>query len=460
MLDSKETVSLSKAFIAVNRFGYGAIGNELSEAKKNPQKWVKSQLQTITFNDDLPSSEQILKAHAVYQKQKKQQKRMLAEGVTPNDENKAVKQFARQSYLKFSTKAVSKAVNSQHSVSWRLLDFFSNHFSVTASGRLMVGLAATLEREAIAPNMLGQFDDLLLAVTQHPAMLVYLNNERSFGQHSRIGKRRKKGLNENLAREILELHTLGVNGGYSQNDVTELAKGITGWSITNFRKEDGKGFVFRSNGHEPGERALLGKKYRQEGVNQGKAMLFALANHPHTAKFVCTKLVHHFVSEQPLPALVADMVKTWHKTTGNIRAVLETMFENEHAWQETFQKYKTPRELVISAYRAVATDEYSKKALLAALTHLGQKPFSAGSPAGFSDEKKDWLSANSVMTRIDWVSLAARKAKQKNTETLIAHTFGLRNENLNSLTYSTVMSAESRQQGLALLLLSPEFQWR
>ena len=185
---------------------------------------------------------------------------------------------------------------------------------MTANGRLMAGLSATLEREAIAPNLFGNFESMLLAVEQHPAMLIYLNNEKSFGPNSRISKRHKKGLNENLAREILELHTLGVNGGYLQEDVIELAKAITGWSVFNPQKERNTGFTFRKNGHEPGTRILLGKRYPNEGIEQGENMLRDLAMNPATVKYICYKLAHHFVGEAPLQSLLNNMENTCVKT--------------------------------------------------------------------------------------------------------------------------------------------------
>jgi uncharacterized protein (DUF1800 family) len=321
----------------------------------------------------------------------------------------------------------------------------------------MVGLSGTLEREAIAPNLLGSFEDLLLAVEQHPAMLIYLNNEKSFGPNSRIAKKRKIGLNENLAREIMELHTLGVDGGYSQGDVIELAKGITGWSVKNPIKERSAGFIFRPYAHEPGSRNLLGKEYGQKGIAQGQQMLRDLAMHPATAKYVCFKLAHHFVAENPPASLLNKMEMTWMKTGGNLKQVMVSLFSADEAWSASVQKFKTPREFIISTNRAIALKNIKPKALYNSLVSLGQQPFNAGSPAGFSDDESDWLGASALMARIDWSTMVSGYLKRSNAEKLMTVALG---DSVSQHTYQSVMRAESRQQAMTLLLMSPEFQRR
>jgi len=361
----------------------------------------------------------------------------------------------RETVRELTADGISQAIRSDNSISWRLLDFFSNHFSVTAQGKIKI-LAPTLEREAIAPNLFGNFEDLLLAVIQHPIMLIYLNNERSFGPGSRIGKKRGKGLNENLAREIMELHTLGVNGGYNQGDVTELARAITGWSVKNPKRDNGAGFVFRQNGHQPGKRRLLGKIYPDNGVKQGKQMLQDLARHPATAKFVCYKLAHHFISDNPEQSLLDKLVKTWQASNGNIREVMITMIKAEESWHETPEKFKTPREFVISSFRAIGRNKIKPQFLLASMTKLGQQPFSAGSPAGFADKQKDWDGSSALMKRIDW-SMQVSGRIRKDVKKLMASTLSTA---VSKNTFEMVSRAESRHQAYALLLMSPEFQRR
>ena len=445
---------ISQANIAVNRFGYGARSDELQNAEQAPKTWIKAQLLPVHFTQTLPHSNDIIIENAKYQKQQKQQ-------ITPvktqqqMDNLLKAKRFPRNVSRKFYIDALEQSIHSSHSVSWRLLDFFSNHFSVSSKGRLMIGLSATLEREAIASNMLGNFEDLLLAVEQHPAMLIYLNNEKSFGPNSKKAKRSKTGLNENLAREILELHTLGVDGTYTQEDVIELAKGITGWSVKNPNKEPSAGFTFRDVGHEPGPRKLLGKMYAQVGIDQGKNMLRDLAMHPDTAKHVCYKLAHHFVSDNPPASLLAKMETTWLKKRGNMTQVMFCLFDAEEAWLDSRQKFKTPREFVISTYRALAPKKISYKALLDSLVSLGQEPFNAGSPAGYSDDIDDWLGGSALMARIDWSTTMLGYSKRVNKVMELAL-----GESVSEQTYQMVMRAESREQALSLLLMSPDFQWR
>ena len=450
---------ISRANIAVNRFGYGARGDELAQAEKDPKQWVESQLKPIKFNGDFPHSNTILIEHAKYQKEKKRQKKQQRKNSQSRNmqDKKKAKNFSRIALRNMSADTINQAIASSNSVSWRLLDFFSNHFSVTAHGQLMVGLSATLEREAIAPHLLGNFEDMLMAVEPHPGMLIYLNNEKSFGPNSRMAKKRKKGLNENLAREIMELHTLGVDGGYSQADVIELAKGITGWSVKRPGKERGEGFVFRAYGHEPGARKLLGKTYSQKGIAQGSQMLRDLAMHPATAKHVCYKLAHHFVAQNPPASLLKEMQATWLKTHGNINAVMRCLFDADDAWLNSTQKYKAPREFVISTLRALSLKKYNDKALLSTLINLGQQPFNAGSPAGYSDDELDWLGASALMARIDWSTKVSGYSKRVNTEKVMSRALG---SSVSELTYRSVLRAESRQQALTLLLMSPEFQRR
>jgi len=437
-----------KAAIAVNRFGYGARPGEVNEASKDPERWLINQLKPVQFSQSLPDSSEIAtKIKALRKKIKKEKKSA--------ESKSAERKYYRETIRSLTADGITQAILSDNSINWRLLDFFSNHFSVTAQGKIKA-LAPTLEREAIAPNLYGNFEDLLLAVIQHPVMLLYLNNESSFGPQSRFGQKKNKGMNENLAREILELHTLGVNGGYLQQDVTELARAITGWGINNPKRNDGIGFFYRQYGHQPGRRVLLGKKYPDTGVKQGEHMLKDLARHPSTANYVCNKLAHHFISDEPDPVLVKKLVNTWTKTNGNIREVMISMIRAEESWHETSEKFKTPREFVISAYRAVGRKKLKPQNLLGSMTRLGQQPFNAGSPAGFSDEQKDWDGSSALMKRIDWSMLVSGQMKG-NVKKLMTRTLS---DAVSENTFNRVSRAESRKQAYTLLLMSPEFQRR
>ncbi|MFC1519312.1 DUF1800 family protein [Pseudomonadota bacterium] len=460
------------AIIATNRFGLGARPNELTLATKDPKGYLVKQLVIPEFEPTEFNSGQILYQVNEFLRQeqlakKNAQTNMMSMQGQSNAENTSSKKKSngpkplpphKQAYYQLTDSAFNSAINSPNSFSWRILQFFSNHFSVTVSGRVMTALAATLEREAIAPNLLGSFEDMLQAVSSHPAMLRFLNNEKSFGANSKLGKR-GKGLNENLAREILELHTLGVNGGYTQADVIELANGISGWSIANPNKDHVTGFIYRVNGHEPGPRSLLGKQYpaaqdNASGVKQGQAMLSDIANQPQTASHLCYKIAKHFISDKPSETLQTKLVETWNSTNGNIKQVMLTLINAEESWLPEQQKFKTPIEYVISSYRAVAKPVTNMQKLLKQLGEMGQQPFKAGSPEGFGDLEPDWNSANSLMTKINWTTQFATSQRDTITTDVINTVYG---KSLSELSFNTITGAESREQALALLLLSPEF---
>ncbi|MEW6998944.1 DUF1800 family protein [Colwelliaceae bacterium BS250] len=464
------TASTAHAVIAVNRFGLGAKSGELAAAQANPKQWLIEQLQPVSLNKELPNSNDIFTLVTEYRKLKRQAKmaeasifsakEMQAETMTESmggkkKSNKNIdintRKLLQKTYRTLSTDTFVQAMNSDNSLSYRLLDFFSNHFSVTANGLPMGPLSTTLEREAIADNLLGNFEDMLLAVTKHPAMIIYLNNEKSVGPSSKAAKK-DRGLNENLAREILELHTLGVTGGYNQNDVIELAKAITGWSVAS-RRDSGSGFMFRGGAHEPGNRLLLGKKYTQKGIKQGEAMLLDLARHPNTAKHICSKLVKHFISDQPSEQLVASLQQRWQATNGNIKEVMIALINHQQAWLPQQQKFKTPREFVMSTYRALGMKKMPDKYLFYILNTFGQQPMQAGSPAGYSDEQEDWNGGNALMARIEWTATISKR-KRHNAEQVMQQTLAL---NSDAHTYKSVVRAESRQAAMTLMLMSPEF---
>ena len=444
------------AVIAVNRFGLGARLNEIKQAKSDPKAFLLKQLITPEFNHNLPTSNELL-LHMADFMQKRRFAKLSPDCELPKKQQKPrrkLKPFFQQSYQQLCCDTLIRAIRSSDSLSWRLLDFFSNHFSVTAQGQKMVALAPTLEREAIAPNLLGNFENMLLAVMHHPCMLVYLNNDRSFGANSKIGKRSKKGLNENLAREMMELHTLGVNGGYTQVDVIELAKGITGWSVALPLKDYKVGFYYRDNGHEPGERTLLGKTYAQQGEAQGIAMITDLARHPATAKHLCFQLAKHFISDNPSQSLQDKMVERWQQTNGNIKQVMVAMINAPESWQLQSLKFKTPREFVISAYRALNFTPKNHQSLIWALNLLGQSPFKANSPEGYGDIEANWNGPSALMSRIDWSSQLVKRRARINPQRLSQRLFA---DNLSDNTQSLIQHAESRPNALALLLMSPEF---
>ncbi|WAJ71214.1 DUF1800 domain-containing protein [Catenovulum adriaticum] len=452
------------AEIALNRFGYGARPYQISQIQSDPKTWLTQQLKPLQFADanwtSAQAIAQVVEFNQLKKREKKQTKKMKQTG-QPMMQMQAQSNLMRKNIMRqadqLAQATFEHAIETQAAFQARLLDFFSNHFSVSHAGLRMRSLAPTLEREAIAPNLSGQFEDLLLAVETHPAMLIYLNNEQSIGPDSKQAKKRKnKGLNENLAREILELHTLGVNGGYTQADVRELAMAISGWSVSYPKAGKSAGFMYREYAHQPGIRKILNKNYNAGGLQQGKQILADLAKHPHTAEHISYKLAKHFISDEPDTNLILLMKEIWLATDGNLTAVLTTLIEHPSSWKTTLEKYKTPRDFVISACRACEPSKNKTKKLFTSLMTMGQAPFSAGSPAGFGDHKDDWNGAEAFMARIEWADQFSQRIKKEPASIAKACLGNL----LSARTEQFIKRAESRQQALALLLMSPEFQQR
>lgn len=337
----------------------------------------------------------------------------------------------------------------------RWVMFWSNHFCVAATKGVMLGMVGPHEREAIRPHVSGRFRDLLRASTLHPAMLLYLDNAQSIGPGSRIGRRRDRGLNENLARELLELHTVGVGGGYTQTDVTELAKLLTGWTLV--RNGDGR-VEFNPTWHEPGPKQVLGRTYA-EGPEAVEALFDDLARRPATARFIATKLVRHFVADEPPAALVDAVAARFSATDGDLNAVAAALFSHELAWRpETPPKFKRPEELVLSAHRLLKLPLRQPDRTLRALTEMGQEVGRAPSPQGWPDRDEDWLAPDAVWKRVQWAAaLAAQHADMADARQLATLSFG---PDLGGETRQQIERADSGSQALALLLASPEFQRR
>ena len=343
----------------------------------------------------------------------------------------------------------------------RLVVFWSNHFCISAGkGGLARMWAGSFEREAIRPNVLGRFADMLKAVEQHPAMLFFLDNQQSLGPDSRAGINRNRGLNENLAREIMELHTLGVGGGYSQDDVTSLARIITGWTYAGRQGQLGAPgtFVFNANAHEPGAQRVLGKVYNAGGVEQGEAVLADIARHPSTAKFIATKFVRHFVADDPPPALVARLQDVFTKTNGDLRALAVALVDSNEAWTAPIAKMRSPYEYLIATARIQARVPEDPGGVLGGLNVLGQPLWSPAGPNGFPDTNAAWAAPEGMKLRLD---IASQVASRMNNNIDPRELLELAAADAASEdTRRTIERAETRQQAMAILLMSPEFQRR
>jgi uncharacterized protein (DUF1800 family) len=343
----------------------------------------------------------------------------------------------------------------------RLVVFWSNHFCISANkGGPARMWAGSFEREAIRPHVLGRFGDMLKAVEQHPAMLFFLDNQQSLGPDSRAGKNRNRGLNENLAREILELHTLGVGSGFSQNDVTSLANIITGWTYAGRLGQLGApgSFVFNANAHQPGAQRVMGKIYDASDVAQGEAVLADLARHPSTAKFIAAKFVRHFVADDPPPALVARLADVFTRTDGDLKALATALVDSDEAWKAPLSKMRSPYEFLVAAGRLLAQIPSDPGRYLTALNVLGQPLWAPAGPNGFPDSNAAWAAPEGRKLRLDIsAQMASRLADGVDPRDLLELVAA---DAASSETRKTIERAESRQQALALLLMSPEFQRR
>lgn len=460
----RETIS------AANRFGLGARPGTLAQVD-DPRGWLHAQLEApaVAPRAALPTSVDYLRQEYDY---------LRARRAARNGDRDAAmgfrERFARSQLDELGWRYRQAVATGQDFVE-RLVRFWSNHFAVSADKRTAALYAAPMEREAIRPHVTGTFADLLVAVEQHPAMLRYLDNVRSMGEQSRLAQRARRrredgdddaprtGLNENLAREILELHTLGVDGGYAQEDVRELARAITGWSTPGPRdaQEADASFVFRANAHEPGARRVLGRDYAEGGVEQGRAVLADLARHPATARHLSFKLARHFVADEPPPALVERMAQAYLRSDGDLRALYRSLIESDQAWSPTARKFKTPNDFVISALRAGELPVGNEaRALIGLLASLGQPVFTPRSPAGFPDTAADWSNPDGLFKRIQAAQLFAARVDAHSSTPYQRALSVLGSDAVNGDFAIGLRRAGSASEGYALLFASPAFQWR
>jgi uncharacterized protein (DUF1800 family) len=299
---------------------------------------------------------------------------------------------------------IMRAVHSQRQLLEVMTDFWVNHFNVFILKDRCPYYTTSYERDVIRPHALGKFYDLLLATAQSPAMLMYLDNWLSVGPHSPAGKNGQNGLNENYGREVMELHTLGVDGGYSQSDVTELARVLTGWTIAD--PDDGGKFLFDPKRHEPGIKTVVGHQFYEAGSDEGVRALDMLAHSAATAHFISKCLATRFVSDDPPESLVQRMAATFQSSDGDIREVLRTMFHSPEFWSPKAyrSKLKTPFEFVVSAVRASGTTVVAADAMLATLNQMGMPPYGMLVPTGYSVKRQTWETEGDVLARINFAT--------------------------------------------------------
>jgi uncharacterized protein (DUF1800 family) len=475
--------------IALSRFGYGIGARE--DAPKDPRAWLLRQLdrydpapavitkrtrahgnigETLALlrsmrRDTREMAEMAAKEPMMADMTRGDARDAALANLPPELREKYVE--ARAVLAQDIALRVNLAVGSKTPLLERLVHFWANHFSVSV-GKL--GTQVTVgdhEFTAIRPHVLGRFGDMLEAATLHPAMLLYLDQFQSVGPNSPAQRRRAdrpnaqgpRGLNENLAREILELHTLGVHGGYTQADVTEFARALTGWTVPGigradrFGEELPSGAMFVAVAHEPGARRVLGRSYPAGTADQARAILRELALHPATARHVATKLARHFAGDTPPPSLVARLEADFLRTGGDLASLTRTLIEAPEAWEPAPVKFRTPFEWLVASLRLTGVESLPPRRIVAALTQLGHVPWRAPSPAGYDDIAASWAGPDALLRRVE---LAGQIARDAAIEDVTARAEAAFPGALSDPTRTQIARAESGKQALALLLVSPE----
>jgi uncharacterized protein (DUF1800 family) len=475
----------AEAALALHRFGMGPRPGSIAAIEADPRGALLAELErpsaSLLTASALPSSSSAYRtvadanakrqAKAIIatrqQKEAKQQQMSEAASMTegPGQDAgamaakiaaEAVPDPGRPIYLEEARIRTEAALGAEIGFVERLVWFWSNHFCISADK--IQSMSGAYEREAIRPHVLGRFADMLLAVEGHPAMLFYLDNLASMGPNSTAGINRTRGLNENIAREILELHTLGVRSGYTQDDVIAFANVLTGWTLVppGDNPEHGGEFTFNPRLHEPGPQKVLGKVYEDEAVQQGRAVLRDLATHPATATHLATKLARYFIADAPPAPLVERMAKVFLETSGDLRETAKAMISSPASWTQPPTKLKRPSEWVVGMVRATGVAQADPVRFTAGQGLLGEPLWRPSSPKGYPDDEASWI--DGMGRRLDVANNFAERVSgmidpQDVIETVLGST-------VSAEVMQAVGRAESRQQALALLFMSAEFQRR
>jgi uncharacterized protein (DUF1800 family) len=476
----------AEAALALHRFGMGPRPGSIAAIEGDPRGALIAELErpstSLGAASALPSSAKAFRAvneanakrqaktilaAKAQQEAKRQQMAdapaMMMEGSEQGANAMAAKIAAeavpdpgRGFYLDETKIRIEAAFGAEIGFVERLVWFWSNHFCISADK--IQSMSGAYEREAIRPHVVGRFADMLLAAESHPAMLFYLDNPGSMGPNSIAGINRTRGLNENLAREILELHTLGVRSGYNQDDVISFANVLTGWTLVPppDNPEHGGEFSFNPRLHEPGAQKVLGKLYEDEGAEQGRAVLRDLAAHPATATHLASKLARHFIADTPPPALVERMAKVFVDSSGDLKEVAKAMVSSDESWTQPPTKLKRPTEWVVGMVRATGITQSNPARFTAGQALLGEPLWRPSSPKGYPDDEASWI--DGMGRRLDVANnFAERVADKTDPQDVIENVLG---PSVSPEVRQAVGRAESRQQALTLLFMSAELQRR
>ncbi len=445
--------------VALNRFGLGARPGDTGLVGRDPRGFVRQQLAhpdaALLSAPGLASAAANLRANRQTEMQRERQRASTPAGARPPPIPPVEDRIVRAEI----TARFTRLVAAEGGLVERLMLFWSNHFAISsAKGNHVRVMAGAFEREAIRPFVLGRFADMLRAVESHPAMLFYLDNNQSIGPLSRNGLSSRRGLNENLGREILELHTMGVDGGYTQTDVTALARALTGWTVV-WPDEDmvhGGNFAFGPARHEPGAQIVLAQSYAQDDQGQALAMLDDLARHPATARHIGRKLAAHFVADVPPPELADRLAQVFLETDGDLGAVMHALVAAPIVWQTQLTKLRAPQEFLVAAMRVIGAVT-EPGSVIEMLNILGQPLWRPPGPNGWGDTVADWAAPQAMNARLD---LAAQWGRRNDAVDPVALANAVFGPALSRESRDAIARAESRRQGLAILLMAPEMHRR
>jgi len=508
----------------LNRIGFGARPGDIDRVRQmGLQTYIDQQLHPEKIADSAlaahlegfetldKSSRTIAENYFEPAVRARQQAKSSSGAANPDDgkpmrtpEQMAALQKQRQVVQELSEQKILRAAYSDRQLEEVMTDFWFNHFNVFAGKGATPIYLTEYEREVIRPHALGKFRDLLGATAKSPAMLFYLDNWQSADPHAadaqelmrgRVAMRRqmnprrpgiffppqqmpantqqprqKRGLNENYGRELMELHTLGVDGGYTQQDVIEVARCFTGWTIRQPRQ--GGGFVFEPRIHDNGKKLVLGHVIAGGGEHDGEAVLDILARHPSTARFISTKLVRRFVSDNPPQSLVDRAAARFRETDGDIREVVRTIITSPEFFAVTSYraKVKTPFEFVVSTLRATGSDVQNATPIALAIRQLGEPLYMCQPPTGYADKAEAWVNTGSLLNRMNF-ALAVVGGRMRGTQPAgltLGSTTAARDQlvdgvlagDVSATTSQTIAKAQDARQAAALILGSPEFQRR
>ncbi|HWM93663.1 MAG TPA: DUF1800 domain-containing protein [Thermoanaerobaculia bacterium] len=475
----------------LNRFAYGPRPGEVDAVvKMGLDRWLERQLAADLPDrelerrlDSLPVLEMSASEIArTYPRPGMLRAEASRAGVIPENKEEVDKKERREAVMRWASQQgyrsqrelasqltaqkLWRAVESENQLAEVMTDFWFNHFNVSMTDNQSRGHLLSYERDAIRPNALGRVRDLLGATARHPAMLLYLDNARSNA---------RRGLNENYARELMELHTLGVDGGYTQKDVVEVARAFTGWTVLPREGE----FLFRPAAHDAGAKTVLGRKLSARGVEEGEAVLDLLAVHPSTAKHLATKLAVRFVSDKPSQALIERLAAVYLKSGGQVKPVLQEIAGSPEFWSREAlgAKIKSPFELAASALRGLDAEVKDPRETLRWIADMGQKLYAYQAPTGYPDRAEAWVNTGSLLSRMNFglelaggrvrgvdFDFAALNGGKKTGESLRFYAERLLpGRDLKpalALMEPKVSTSEAPEQVVGVILGSPEFQRR